>query len=173
MPPHPTPKKCARYFTCRIGMATLWSACAAVCRVNKWFADDVLCSVMLLKVNFVQTLTYHAKLTTSVGWNDALSSPKPFFRPPLFQHSLMATLWSACSAVCRVNKWFADDVLCSVMLLKVNIFQTLTYHAKLTTFVGWNDVQSSPRPFCDPRFFERTPHLNNVQKVMKIWWTWS
>ena len=46
MPPHPTPcKNCARYFTCRIGMASLWSACTAVCRVNKWFADDVLCSV--------------------------------------------------------------------------------------------------------------------------------
>ena len=46
LPPHPTPSKnCARYFTCRIGMATLWSACAAVCRVNTWFADDVLCSV--------------------------------------------------------------------------------------------------------------------------------
>ena len=46
MPPHPTPSKnCARYFTCRIGMATLWSACDAVCKVNKWFADDVLRSV--------------------------------------------------------------------------------------------------------------------------------
>ena len=46
MPPHPTPSKnYARYFTCRIGMATLWSTCAAVCRVNKWFVDDVLRSV--------------------------------------------------------------------------------------------------------------------------------
>ena len=46
MPPDPTPSKnCARYFTCRIGMASLWSACAAVCRVNKWFEDDALCSV--------------------------------------------------------------------------------------------------------------------------------
>ena len=46
MPPHPTPSKnCARYFTSSIGMATLWSACTAVCRVNKWFTDDVLRSV--------------------------------------------------------------------------------------------------------------------------------
>ena len=45
MPPYPTPsEKCARCFRCRIGMTTLWSACATVCRVNKWFADDVLCS---------------------------------------------------------------------------------------------------------------------------------
>ena len=30
MPPHPNPSKtCTRYFTCRIGMASLWSACAA------------------------------------------------------------------------------------------------------------------------------------------------
>ena len=47
MPPQPTPSKnCARYFTCRIGMPTLWSACAVVCRVNKWFADDVLRSII-------------------------------------------------------------------------------------------------------------------------------
>ena len=46
MPPNPTrSKNYARYFTCRIGMATLWSACAVVRRVNKWFADDVLRSV--------------------------------------------------------------------------------------------------------------------------------
>ena len=45
MPPHPTlSKNCARYFTCS-GMATLWSACDAVYKVNKWFADDVLRSV--------------------------------------------------------------------------------------------------------------------------------
>ena len=37
-------------------------------------------------------------------------------------------------------------------MLKVNFFQNLTYHAKLTTAVGWNDSQASPRPFCDPRF---------------------
>ena len=43
MPPHPiSSKNCVRYFTCRIGMASLWSACTAACRVNKWFADDVL-----------------------------------------------------------------------------------------------------------------------------------
>ena len=79
MPPHPTPSEnWARYFTCRIGMASLWSACAAVCRVNKWFADD---AYALLKVNFFQNLTYHAKLTTSVGWNDTQASPRPFCDP--------------------------------------------------------------------------------------------
>ena len=44
--PHSTPSKnWSRYFTCWIGIATLWSACAAVCRGNKCFADDVLRSV--------------------------------------------------------------------------------------------------------------------------------
>ena len=43
-PSHPE-QNCARYFTHRIGMATLWSTCATVFRVNKWFADDVLRSV--------------------------------------------------------------------------------------------------------------------------------
>ena len=63
MPAHPTPsKKCARYFTCRIGMTTLWSACAAVCRVNKWFADDVLHSVkgeFLPKSDFIMLNWQH------------------------------------------------------------------------------------------------------------------
>ena len=27
----------------------------------------------------------------------------------------------------------------------------MTYHAKLTTSVGWNDTQASPRRFCDRR----------------------
>ena len=79
MPPHPTPSKnCARYFTCRIGMATLWLACAAACSVNKWFTDDVLRSV---KGEFLQNLTYHAKLTSSVGQNDTRASPKHFCDP--------------------------------------------------------------------------------------------
>ena len=92
MPPHPTPSKnCARYFTCRIGMASLWSACTAVCRYTSGLRTT---SCALLKVNFFQNLTYHVKLTTSVGWNDTQASPRPFATP-----AFPAQAWQGLSAM--------------------------------------------------------------------------
>ena len=89
MPPHPTPsKKCARYFTCRIGMATLWSACAAVCRVNKWFADDVLRSV---KGEFLPKSDLSCRID-NIRWMEWYPSiTKTFLRPQLFQHRALSS----------------------------------------------------------------------------------
>ena len=55
----------------------------------------------------------------------------------------------------------------SYALLKVNFFQNPTYHAKLTTSVGWNDTQASPRPFCDPSFSS-----SGLLKIMGFW-SWN
>ena len=89
MPPHPTPcKKCARYFTCRVGMASLWSACPAVCRVNKWFADDVLRSV---KGEFLPKSDLSCQ-TDNICWMEWYPSTiKTFLQPPLIQHRAIAS----------------------------------------------------------------------------------
>ena len=91
MPPHPTPSKnCARYYTCRIGMATLWSACAAVCRVNKWFADDVLRSV---KGEFLPKSDLSCQID-NICWMEWYPSiTKTFLRPTLFQYRALARCW--------------------------------------------------------------------------------
>ena len=84
MPPHSTPSKnCTRYFTCRIGMATLWSTYAAVCRVNKWFADDVLRSV---KGEFLPKSDLSCKIDNIcwMEWNPNIT--KTFLRPTRFQY---------------------------------------------------------------------------------------
>ena len=104
MPPHPTlSKNCARYFTCRIGMASLWSACAAVCRANSGLRTT---SCALLKVNLFQNLTYHAKSTASLGWND-IQAPwskhnQDLFATPAFPaQGLSAMLFSPGKGSCR------------------------------------------------------------------------
>ena len=61
MPPYPTPSKnCAWYFAYRFWMTTLWSACATMCRVNKWFADDVLCGKSGDRKKVLVMLGYHS-----------------------------------------------------------------------------------------------------------------
>ena len=84
-------------------MATLWSAFAAVCRVNKWFADDVLPPVK--GDFFFQNLTYHAKLTTTVGWNDTQASPRPFATHAFPAQGLSAMLVSPGKGPCRHHRF--------------------------------------------------------------------
>ena len=56
---------------------------------------------------------------------------------------------SRCATVSTVNKWFA---VTSRTLLMGNFFWNLVYHAKLSTFIGWQDTQASTRLCCDPQF---------------------
>ena len=104
MPPHPTPSKNgARYFRCRIGMASLWSACSAACRVNKWFADDVLRSV---KGDYFSKI-WHIML----NWQNLLDGMIPKHHQDLFAthtfpaQGLSAMLVSPGKGSCRHHRF--------------------------------------------------------------------
>ena len=100
MPPRPTPSKnCPRYFMCRIGMASLRSACAAVCRVNKWFADDVLLSV---KGEFLPKSNLSCSIDNICWMEWYPSTTKTFLRHPLFQHRALARCWFRREKACVV-----------------------------------------------------------------------
>ena len=75
MLPYPTPSKnCAWYFTCRIGMATLWSACAAVCRVNVVYGwRPVLCQRWI-----------SSKIWLMLNWQHLLDGMIPMHHQDLF-----------------------------------------------------------------------------------------
>ena len=60
-------------------------------------------------------------------------------------------MWSAWATVCRVNIWFRDDFLCSLSV--IFLIQNPIYHAKLTTYIAYNDSQASPRPFLRPTLY--------------------
>ena len=138
MPPHPTPSKnCARYFTCRIGMASLWSACAAVCRVNKWFADDVLCSV---KGEFIPKSDLSCSID-NICWMEWYPSiTKTFSRPSLFQHRALARCWF---------RWEKSRVVITglharwLVVIVNNVFP-----------VDWSDSVSG---HLDLKFYSKTP----------------
>ena len=68
----------------------LWPACAAVCRVNKWFADDVLCSV---KGEFLpkSDLSCWIDYICWMEWYPSIT--KTLLQPTLFQHRALARCW--------------------------------------------------------------------------------
>ena len=110
MPPHLTPNKnCARCFTCRIRMATLWSACAAVCRVKRWFADDVLRSV---EGEFLPKSDWSCKID-NICWMEWYPSiTKTLCDPRLPAQGLSAMLVLPGKGSCRVQKLARELARC-------------------------------------------------------------
>ena len=76
MPPHPTPSKIAHDIS---GAELEWLPCDQHAPQSAEYTSGLrTTSCALLKVNFFQNLTYHAKWTTSVEWNDTQASPRRF-----------------------------------------------------------------------------------------------
>ena len=147
MPPHPTPgKNYARYLTGGIGMASLWSACAAVCRVNKWFADDVLRSV---KDEFLPKSDL-SRYIDNICWMEWYPSIiKTFLRPPLFQNRALARCW-----------FRREKARVVITGLHVRWLVVLVSHGFP---VDWSD---SGLGHLDLKFYSKTHFVMNYKKIM-------
>ena len=111
-------------------------------------------------MNFFRNLTYHGKLTTSVGWNDTQASSRPFCVPTFPAQVLSAMLVSTGKGSCRHHR-FARGLASWLVVIVKSGFP-----------VDWSD---SGWGHLDSKFYSKTLYLlwivkNNCFLITKCIW---